>query len=83
MTTHSSMDELKAMQMPDLLREMKAQELLVEKLRLGVALKKEKDTARYRREKRQFARMKTEWTRKIRLQLPAKGKTTTVPPSVL
>ncbi|MDD5751683.1 MAG: hypothetical protein PHS73_04160 [Candidatus Peribacteraceae bacterium] len=64
MPTHSSPTELRAMQKPDLLREMKAQVILVEKLRLGIRLQKEKDTARYRREKKVFARMQTEWHRK-------------------
>jgi hypothetical protein len=67
------------MQIADLLREFKAQELLVEKMRLGVKLKKEKDTARYRREKRQLARMKTELTRKAHEQLRATSKVSTVP----
>jgi len=52
------------MQKTDLVREMKAQVVLVEKLRLGIRLQKEKDTARYRREKKVLARMQTEWHRK-------------------
>ena len=67
MAKNSTMNELKAMQRPDLLREIKAQELLVSKLRVGVELKKEKDTARLKRERRQLARMCTEWTRKTSL----------------
>ena len=64
MATHVSNTELRAMQKADLLRELKAQVVLVEKLRLGIRLQKEKDTARYRREKKVLARMQTEWHRK-------------------
>lgn len=78
MTRNSATGELKAMPMPDLEREIKAQVLLVEKLRLGVHLKKEKDTARLRRERRTLARMKTEWTRKVSEQLHGSPKPSTV-----
>lgn len=72
MAKNSQMNELRAMQRPDLLREIKAQELLVEQIRVGVELKKEKDTARLKRERRRLARMQTEWTRKTSLNtLPA------------
>lgn len=72
MVKNSQMNEFKAMQRPDLLREIKAQELLVTQLRVGVELKKEKDTARLKRERRRLARMQTEWTRKTSLStLPA------------
>lgn len=67
MVKNSQMSEFKAMQRPDLLREIKAQELLLEQIRVGVELKKEKDTARLKRERRQLARMQTEWTRKTSL----------------
>ncbi|MDD5040951.1 MAG: hypothetical protein PHX87_01360 [Candidatus Peribacteraceae bacterium] len=78
MAPSSSTGELRAMQMPDLVREMKAQALLVERLRFGVKLKKEKDTAKLRRERRTFARMKTEWTRKTAAQLQGSAKPSTV-----
>jgi len=77
----SATGELKAMQMPDLVREMKAQALLLEQLRLGVKLQKEKDTAKLRRERRKFAQMKTEWTRKTVAQLQGSQKPSTVPAS--
>lgn len=77
----SATGELKAMQMPDLVREMKAQALLLEQLRLGVKLQKEKDTAKLRRERRKFAQMKTEWTRKSAAQLQGSEKPSTVPAS--
>lgn len=81
MTSHASATELKSMQTEDLLREITELERSLEQMRLGVQLGKEKDTARYRREKRQFARMKTEWTRKQREQLRARTKDSTVPAS--
>lgn len=55
----SSFGELLAMPSDELRRDMAAQRVLMRKMRMGVELKKEKDTARYRREKRQLARMLT------------------------
>jgi len=81
MTTHPSNTELKAMQLPDLLKEMKVQELTVEQLRLGIQQQKEKDSARYRREKKVLAQMQTEFQRKRREQLHAPSKNSTVPVS--
>lgn len=78
MPTHVTMTELRALPLPDLLREIKAQTLLVEKLRAGIALKKEKDTARLKRERRQLARMQTERTRKTRTALPSAPPASTV-----
>lgn len=78
MAKTSATGELRAMQMPDLAREIKAQALLVEQLRLGVELKKEKDTAKLRRERRKYAQMKTEWTRKTAAQLQGSVKPSTV-----
>ncbi|MFA6039484.1 MAG: hypothetical protein WCV62_06330 [Candidatus Peribacteraceae bacterium] len=60
MATHlSSYGELTAMPPEELRRDIAAQRTLVRKMRLGVEMKKEKDTARYRREKRQLSRMLT------------------------
>ncbi|MFH0851522.1 MAG: hypothetical protein V1876_02120 [Candidatus Peregrinibacteria bacterium] len=81
MTPSSATGELRAMQMPDLEREIKAQMLLVEKLRLSVQLQKEKDTAKLRRSRRKYAQMKTEWTRKTAAQLQGSVKPSTVPSS--
>ncbi|ALM09412.1 MAG TPA: hypothetical protein DEB30_01315 [Candidatus Peribacter riflensis] len=81
MTKTTTAGELRAMQLPDLSREIKAQVLLIEQLRLGVQLKKEKDTAKLRRERRQLARMKTEWARKTTAQLQGVTKPSTVPTS--
>ncbi|MEI8229845.1 MAG: hypothetical protein WCG83_01775 [Candidatus Peregrinibacteria bacterium] len=81
MTSHASATELKTMQASDLQRELHELELSLEKMRLGVQLGKDKDSARYRRDKRQFARMKSEWGRKQRERLHAGSKPSTVPAS--
>ena len=59
MAAITSLTELRNMPLTDLRREVRAQRLLVAKLRLGVHMQKEKDTARYQREKKQLARMLT------------------------
>ncbi|MFA7682174.1 MAG: 50S ribosomal protein L29 [Candidatus Peribacteraceae bacterium] len=61
-----TMDELKNMQMKDLLREIREQSALVAKLRLGISMNKEKDTARFTKEKTQLARMHTVLTENMR-----------------
>lgn len=81
MSKTSATGELRAMQMPDLAREIKAQTLLVEQLRLGVKLQKEKDTSKLRRSRRRLAQMKTEWTRKSAAQLQSDAKPSRVPAS--
>lgn len=81
MSTHVTMNELMALPLPDLKREIKAQAFLVAKLRADIALKKEKDTARLKRERRQLARMQTEQTRKARTALPSSAPASRVPPS--
>lgn len=47
------------MQHADLARDTRDQRTLVSKLRLGIKLQKEKDTAKYRREKKLLSRMLT------------------------
>ncbi len=71
--------ELRSMQINDLLHEIVELELAVGKLRLGVKLRKEKDTGKYRREKRHLARMKTVLTEKRSEQLPTAKPVSTVP----
>jgi len=60
-----SISELRNMNHSDLLREIREQCALVAKLRLGIKMKKEKDTAKYRREKKQLAKMQTVLTEKV------------------
>ncbi len=59
MATKISIKELKNMPTDDLLREIKEQSAVVAKLRLSVKMNKEKDSAKYKKEKKQMARMKT------------------------
>ena len=59
MASLTSIKELNKMSTEDLRKEIIAQENTVVKLRLGVKLGKEKDSAKYIREKKQLARMKT------------------------
>lgn len=78
MAPSSATGEYRAMQLSDLVREIKAQELLVEQVRLSIGLKKEKDTAKLRRSRRTLARMKTEWARKTATPLQGSAKPSTV-----
>jgi ribosomal protein L29 len=89
MASHiASFGELLAMPGDELRKELAQQKALVRKMRLGIHLNKEKDTAKYRREKRSLARMltaqlalargakpavKTESTKKLK-QKPKTGK---------
>ncbi len=59
MSTLTTIKELCKMSPEDLRKEIITQENMVVKLRLCVKLGKEKDSAKYIREKKQLARMKT------------------------
>ncbi|MBI3331557.1 hypothetical protein HYZ99_01195 [Candidatus Peregrinibacteria bacterium] len=56
--------ELRNSQVTDLERDVRAQQSLVAKLRMGIKLQKEKDSAKYKREKKTLARMMTVLTEK-------------------
>lgn len=73
MATQTTTKELRKMTPADLLKEIRQQDNEVVKLRLGVQLGKEKDSAKYVREKKQLARMKTVYS-EILMQ-PATEKT--------
>lgn len=74
--------ELHKMNLSDLQREVHEQRTHVAKLRLGIKMKKEKDTAKYRREKTQLARMVTVLTEKSKSDsLPKQSTDRTVPSS--
>ena len=73
MNKHPSYVELLKMSMDDLHGEARAQDMNVRKLRMGVTMGKEKDTAQYRRERKQLARMKTAMTQKLLQQAPFDG----------
>ncbi len=60
MSSHqTSFGELLAMPADELRKDILTQRMLVRKMRLGIHLNKEKDAAKYRREKRALARMLT------------------------
>lgn len=65
MTNNTTIKELQKMNPKDLLKEIAQQEANVVKLRLGVKLGKEKDSAKYIRARKQLARMKTVLTQKV------------------
>ena len=75
MSSLTTTTELRTMSLEDLRREIRAHQTLTQKMRLQITMNTEKDTARYRREKRQLARMMTVLTEKLKL----KPKTATVP----
>ena len=64
MSSTTTITELRTMQLPDLRTEIRSQQTHVQKMRLQITMNTEKDTARYRREKRQLARMMTVMTEK-------------------
>ena len=59
MATTLSMKELRSMQQSDLQKELQSQRAVVAKLAIGIQMQKEKDTAKYRREKKVLSRMMT------------------------
>lgn len=59
MATHLSAKELRNMQMEELRKEVTAKRMLISKMHLDVQLNSEKDTARFRREKKELARLLT------------------------
>lgn len=81
MATKTTIIELRKMQVKDLRREIASQQMLIAKLHMGIVMKKEKDTARYVRERKQLARMKTALTEKMAEELSKSASDTTVPAS--
>ena len=51
--------ELSNLSLEDLKNDLQSQRTMVRKLRIGIDLKKEKDSAKYRREKKTLSRMLT------------------------
>ncbi|MBI1812174.1 50S ribosomal protein L29 [Candidatus Peregrinibacteria bacterium] len=76
MSTTLTIGDLRNMQTADLLREIRSHRMTLRKMRLGIHMKKEKDTAKYRREKRTLARMLTIFTA---LQSRSKTPSTALP----
>ena len=59
MSKNATTTELRKMSPADLRKEVEEKRAIVAKMRMGVALQAEKDTAKYRREKRMLARLIT------------------------
>ncbi|MDB4978728.1 MAG: hypothetical protein JWM56_914 [Candidatus Peribacteria bacterium] len=65
MATYSSTAELRNMDLQDLLRDIRAHEATTAQRRLHIELKKEKNSALYRFERRYVARLKTIYAEKM------------------
>ena len=78
MSSSITITELRSMSLPDLLREIRSQRSSVRKMRLQITMNTEKDTARYRREKKALARMLTVLTTKGKEPLKDSAKVATV-----
>jgi ribosomal protein L29 len=59
MATKLTIKELRKMSEEDLLREIMAKRAIIGKLHMGVTIQNEKNTARYRQERKELARMLT------------------------
>ncbi|OGJ59457.1 hypothetical protein A2635_03835 [Candidatus Peribacteria bacterium RIFCSPHIGHO2_01_FULL_51_9] len=81
MATSLSITELRNIDTVDLLREADSQRVLVAQLHLGLGVGKEKDTARYRREKKYLARMLGVISEKESLKPPSGRRTVHSPAS--
>jgi ribosomal protein L29 len=66
MAHHATPAELRNMQAADLQKELHSKQMTVAKMRLGLELRSEKDSALYRREKREIARIMTVLTEKLK-----------------
>jgi ribosomal protein L29 len=78
-TATSTISDLLSMSVEDLESDLRAQRLAVAKLRIDVELRKEKDTARYRRERRRLALLETALSRKRSESLQSAKNSSTVP----
>lgn len=59
MVHKTSTTELRRMTMDDIEREIRAKQMTVAKMRLGLKIGSEKDSARYKRERKQLAQLRT------------------------
>ncbi len=75
----STLGELLAMDIADLGRDLRQQRTAVAKMRMDIEMRKEKDTARYRRERRYLALLETAIARKRADALHAQQNSSTVP----
>ncbi len=77
-TASSTIGDLLSMSVEDLQKELRTQRVAVAKLRIDVELRKEKDTARYRRERRHLALLETALSRKRAESLHSTASSSTV-----
>lgn len=68
MVTLLTLTELRRLGTEELVREVAEKRLLLLNLRLGIVMRKEKDSGRYQQEKKQLARMLTIQREKEQLQ---------------
>lgn len=78
MSSTLSYAELLNMNLQDLSREADSQRMIVRKMRIEISMNTEKDSARYRREKRALARMLTALSKKSNDALSSSAKPSTV-----
>ncbi len=78
MAPKTTMTELRKMQAEDLKREVMSKSMTIAKIRMGVEMRQEKDTAQLRREKKDLARVLTVLKEKAP-GLSTSQKTSTLP----
>lgn len=78
MSTLTAIKELRTMSVSDLEKELRTQLTVVRKMRIELTLNTEKDSARYRREKKQVSRLQTVLTEKRAGVLKEPTKTVTM-----
>lgn len=78
MAAHATSTELRNMQITDLQKEIVGKKAEVAKLALAVRTRKEKNSAKYKQEKKQLARMETVLTEKQKQELSSSPKKSTV-----
>ncbi len=59
MATKTTITELRKMQLPDLEREVTSKRMEIAKVRIGIEMRQEKDTAKLKRDRRDLARLLT------------------------
>jgi ribosomal protein L29 len=78
MTSSTSINDLRKLSVADLQQEIRTQRSLVAKMRMGVTMRTEKDTAKYKRERVHLARLLTVLSSK-QGPLPERTSDATIP----
>lgn len=78
MASHTTATELRNMQVKDLQKEITSQKAEVARLNMAVTMQKEKNSAKYKHEKKQLARMETVLAEKLSQELLSAPKKSTV-----